>query len=85
LPESGQSDANLLILGRAVQRMREQRSMSAVELADATGMTPRRLAELETGRLDPTYDLLLVIVEGLGVQLSALMTLVEQLEESNEP
>ena len=85
MPEREHSDADLLILGRAIRRMREQMSMSADELADATGMAPRRLAALETGRLDPTYDLLLVVVEGLGVRLSALMALAEQLEQSNEP
>jgi transcriptional regulator with XRE-family HTH domain len=85
LPESEHSDAGLLILGRAIRRMREQMDMSADELSDAIGMTPRCLAALETGRLDPTYDLLLVIVERLGVRLSTLMALAEELEQSSEP
>jgi transcriptional regulator with XRE-family HTH domain len=85
LPKREHRDAGLLTLGRAIRQMREQMGMSADELSDATGMTPRRLAALETGRLDPTYDLLLVVVEGLGVRLSALMALAEQLEQSSEP
>jgi len=84
LPESGHNDADLLTLGRAIRRMREQVSMTADDLAAATGMSTQRLAALETGRLDPTYDLLLVVVEGLGVRLSALLALAEQLEGSKE-
>lgn len=85
VPESGHRDADLLILGRAVRRMREQSGMSADELADATGMSRQRVDALEAGRLDPTYELLLALAEGLGIQPSALVSLAEQLEDSDEP
>jgi transcriptional regulator with XRE-family HTH domain len=65
--------------------MREQRDMSADELAAAAGMSRQRIDALETGHLDPTYELLLALAEGLGIQPSALVTLAEQLKESNEP
>lgn len=65
--------------------MREQQSMSADELADAIEIRRQRIDALETGHLDPTYELLLAVAEGLGVQPSALVTLAEQLGESNEP
>lgn len=80
LPESGHRDADLLVLGRAVRRMREQRGMSADELAGATSMGRERVDALETGRLDPTYELLLALAEGLGTQPSALVILAEQLK-----
>jgi transcriptional regulator with XRE-family HTH domain len=85
VPDSKHRDADLLVLGQAVRRMREQRGMSADELAGAIGMSPQRIDALETGRLDPTYELLLALAEGLGIQPSALMTFAEQLKESNEP
>jgi len=85
LPESGHRDADLLVLGRAVRLMREQQSKSAKELADATGMSRHRIDELETGHLDPTYELLLELAEGLGTQPSTLVTLAEKLKESGEP
>lgn len=85
MPESRHRDADLLVLGRAVRRMREQQSMSADELADAIEIRRQRIDALETGHLDPTYELLLAVAEGLGVQPSALVTLAEQLGESNEP
>jgi transcriptional regulator with XRE-family HTH domain len=65
--------------------MREQRGMSADELAGATGIGRARLDALESGRLDPTYELLLALAEGLGIQPSALVTLAEQLKRTNEP
>jgi transcriptional regulator with XRE-family HTH domain len=82
LPESVHRDANLLVLGRAVRRIREQRRMSADDLAAATGMTRERLDALETGRLDPTYELLLALADGLDTQPSALVGLAEQLRDS---
>jgi transcriptional regulator with XRE-family HTH domain len=65
--------------------MREQRGMSADELAGAIDMRRERIEALETGHLDPTYELLLALAEGLGMQPSALVTVAEQLKESNEP
>ncbi|HEY3865851.1 MAG TPA: helix-turn-helix transcriptional regulator [Solirubrobacteraceae bacterium] len=85
LPEGGHRDPNLLVLGRAVRRMREQQGMSADELAGATGTSRHRIDALETGHLDPTYELLLALAEGLDTQPSTLVTLAERLKESNEP
>ncbi len=85
MPESRQRDADLLVLGRAVRRMREQQGMSADELAGATGMGRERVDALESGRLDPTYELLLALADGLGTQPSALVILAEQLKRTNEP
>jgi transcriptional regulator with XRE-family HTH domain len=85
LPESGHRDADLPVLGRAIRQMREQRGMSADELAGATSIGRERVDALETGRLDPTYELLLALAEGLGIQPSALVILAEQLKRTNEP
>ena len=85
LPDRGHQRAELSLLGRAVRRIREQRGMSPDELADATGMTGQRIDALETGRLDPTYESLLALADGLRVQPSALVALAEQLKESSEP
>jgi transcriptional regulator with XRE-family HTH domain len=63
--------------------MREQRGISADELADATGMHRRGIDALEAGHLDPTYELLLALADGLGVEPSALVIFAEQLKESS--
>lgn len=85
MPDSGHRDVDLLVLGRAVRRMRERRGMSADELAGAIDIGRQRIDALETGHLDPTYELLLAVAEGLGIEPSALVTLAERLKESNEP
>jgi transcriptional regulator with XRE-family HTH domain len=85
LPGSGHRRTELSLLGRAVRQMREQRGMSPDTLADATGMTRQRIDAIETGHLDPTYDLLLALAEGLRSQPSALVALAEQLRGSSEP
>jgi transcriptional regulator with XRE-family HTH domain len=65
--------------------MREQRGMSADELAEAGGVHRERLDALETGQLDPTYELLVEVAEGLGAQPSALVILAEQLDIPTDP
>jgi transcriptional regulator with XRE-family HTH domain len=85
LPESGHKDANLLALGQAVRQLRLRRAMSPGELATATGITRRRIDALEEGRVDPTYDLLLALADGLRIEPSALVILTEQLKGSDEP
>jgi transcriptional regulator with XRE-family HTH domain len=65
--------------------MREQRGMSPDGLADATGMTRQRIDAIESGRLDPSYDLLLALAEGLRSQPSALVALAERFKGSSEP
>jgi XRE family transcriptional regulator, regulator of sulfur utilization len=85
LAQSSYKEPNLLILGRAVKLMREQRGISVDELANASGVLRERIGAVEAGQLDPTYELLLKIADGLGIQPSALVTLAEHLNESHEP
>jgi transcriptional regulator with XRE-family HTH domain len=85
LTHRSNKEPNLLTLGKAVQLMREQKGMSAEELATASGVPRKRIGALEAGELDPTYELLLRVVDGLGTQPSALVTLAERLDESYEP
>jgi transcriptional regulator with XRE-family HTH domain len=82
LVQSSYKEPNLLALGRAVKLMREQRNMSADELAASSGILRERIDALEAGRLDPTYELLLEIADGLGTKPSALVTLAERLRAS---
>jgi transcriptional regulator with XRE-family HTH domain len=85
LPDSRNTDAHLLGLGRAVRQLRLRRGMSTDELATATGMTRRCIDALEYGHVDPTYELLLALADGLRIEPSALVILAEQLKTSDEP
>jgi transcriptional regulator with XRE-family HTH domain len=64
---------------------RKQRGMSAGELAEAGGIPLERVNALEAGQLNPTYELLLQVADGLGMQPSALVILAERLDASAEP
>ena len=59
--------------------------MSASKLASAIDIRRESIEALEVGHLDPSYELLLAVADGLGAQPSALVTLAEQLEQANEP
>jgi transcriptional regulator with XRE-family HTH domain len=69
-------------LGWAIRRERESKGVTAVELAEAAGITPRRLAALEAGRTRAVYDLLVAVADGLDIGLGALVTRSEEPEEA---
>jgi transcriptional regulator with XRE-family HTH domain len=71
-------EQDLVALGHAVRLLREQRRMSPKELAEAAGVERLRISTLEAGKLDPTYELLIALAEGLGVELSALLIRAEK-------
>ena len=76
---SQREEHDLRILGRAVAEIREQGGMSAEQLAGAAGVEFAQLQALEAGRVDPTYELLLVLAEALGVRASAFVIRAEAL------
>jgi len=76
-----ESRHELSLLGRAIRRMREQRGMSAEQLARATGISRQRIDTLEAGGLDPTYELLVRVAEALRTQPSILVALAERIAE----
>jgi transcriptional regulator with XRE-family HTH domain len=63
----------LVALGLAVIEAREQKGMSVAELAEAVGFKRRRLVRIEAGELDPRYDGLIALADGLGVRVAAIM------------
>ena len=79
MPTHQQPDPELVALGRAIGRLRKQRAMSTGELARATGIAASRLGALEAGEVDPTYDVLLALADGLGVPLEEFVRLARQL------
>lgn len=82
---SEHSEPHLVLLGRAVRRIREERGISVDELARASAIHRQRILALETGHLDPTYEQLLALADALGVQPSALVVSAERMDASPEP
>jgi transcriptional regulator with XRE-family HTH domain len=66
-------DRELIALGRVVRATREQKGMSVGELAAAASFKRRRLVRIEAGELDPHYDGLIALADGLGVRVAAIM------------
>lgn len=64
---------DLIALGRMLRAVREQKGMSVTELAQAAGFKRRRLLRIEAGELDPHYDGLIALADGLGVPLANLL------------
>jgi DNA-binding XRE family transcriptional regulator len=79
LPANKQPHPELVALGKAIEQLREQHAIAASELAAAVGIAPERLAALEAGAVDPAYDLLLALADGLGVRLEQLVRLAREL------
>jgi transcriptional regulator with XRE-family HTH domain len=78
--EARANELALLALGRAVRELREQRQMSADQLAAATRTTPRRIKRVEAGLVDVRYDLLVKLVKTLDVKRGELIGRMEALE-----
>lgn len=55
-----------------IKKLRLERGMTQVELAEATGVNVSVIKSQETGRSDMNYDYLLKIAEGLGVDLGEI-------------
>lgn len=67
-------EQELIALGRTIRQVREERGMSTAALAAAAGIEQQYLETLEGGGLDPRYDVLLALGDGLGVGWAALVS-----------
>jgi transcriptional regulator with XRE-family HTH domain len=66
-------DPDLIAFGRMVRAAREQKGMSVAALAEAAGFKRRRLVRIEAGELDPRYEGLIALADGLGVSVAAII------------
>ena len=85
VPESEHPQQQLVLLGQALRSLREEQGLTIDELATASAVHRQRIHALETGYLDPTYELLLALADALGVQPSALIIRAEELKTASEP
>jgi XRE family transcriptional regulator, regulator of sulfur utilization len=66
---------DLLQLGKRIQNLRAQRSMTLHDLADASSVSVSMLSAVERGQKAATVTVLDRIASGLGISLPALITL----------
>jgi len=58
--------------GVRLRAMRKQRRLTLKQVADACGLAISTLSRVERGQMSPTYDKLLQLAQGLGVDLAEL-------------
>src|ERR1700733_12762601 len=75
---------DLLMLGRAIRALREQRGLHVSELAAATGIDSTRLDALERGQLDPDLELLRKLAEGMNLRPSAFFVQAERMSRPDD-
>lgn len=64
-------------LGSAVRTIREERGLSQVQLAEATGFMQSWISNVERGRRNPSWSNVVRLAEGLGVRPSELVIRAE--------
>jgi transcriptional regulator with XRE-family HTH domain len=74
------SEANTA-LGRAVRAIREERGLSQVQLAEATGFIQSWISHLERGARNPSWNNVVRLAEGLGVSVPELAARAEALAQ----
>jgi transcriptional regulator with XRE-family HTH domain len=60
------------VVGPRLRQLREQKSLSARQVADLAGLTPAYLSRLENGRVSPTVATLARLVAAMGETMSTL-------------
>jgi transcriptional regulator with XRE-family HTH domain len=69
----------LRTLGRAIRRMRRERDLSQEAVAAVAGVHPNQVGRLERGTADVHTSTMLRIVAGIGVPLSDVARLYDEL------
>lgn len=67
-------------LGRAVQTKRQEAGIDEETLAQRSGLSASLIAEIESGRSDPTWGDMRKLAAALGVSLERLSELAEEYE-----
>lgn len=68
-------------LGRAIRRLRKDRTLSQEELGHQAGIHPTWISHIESGRANPAWGTVRRIVGVLEVPLSELVLLAEKLDK----
>ena len=74
-----------VLLGKAVYQIRKKKGLSKKSVADEGGFSTRWLADLESGRTNPTYDNLRRLALAMTISLRELMRVVEEVENHGRP
>lgn len=71
-------------LGIVIRRLRKQRDLTIESLAAASGIHTTYLSGIELGRRNPTWEVISSLAEALGVEVSEIARLTEDLARSEQ-
>lgn len=69
-------------LAEAIRRLRAERQLSQEELGLEAGIHPTWISHIESGRINPKWGNVQRIAEVLGVRLSELAAMAEEMDRS---
>jgi DNA-binding XRE family transcriptional regulator len=81
-PPNTARSAGSVALGRAVRSIREERDLSQVQLAEATGFIQSWISHLERGSRNPSWNNVVRLAAGLGISVSELAARAESAESN---
>lgn len=67
-----------VVVGRVIQRFREQKKQSQELVSGFAGIGRTHLSAIERGERKPTLETFFKIADALGVKASALMAAIEE-------
>jgi transcriptional regulator with XRE-family HTH domain len=67
------TQAELIRFGQTLRQVREREGVSVADLATRTDIDAQEINAVEAGRLDPAFDVMCALADGIGVRLSALI------------
>lgn len=73
-----ESPPELVRLGAAIKELRKRQGLKQIELATAAGMTESQISDIERGKNNPGWLLLVRLVGGLELSLSDLAEAYER-------
>lgn len=60
-------------LGEAFRRARQRAGLTQEQAAEASGIAPTYISDIERGVRNPSYELLLALAKAVGVPLSEIV------------
>lgn len=64
---------DLLSLGNRVRKIRKDRGFSQDKLSNLSHISPRHLAKIEKGQINPSFEILSALVNALSITYDALL------------
>jgi transcriptional regulator with XRE-family HTH domain len=68
----------LMWLGVAIKELRKRQGLKQIELATAAGMTESQVSDIERGKNNPGWSLLMRLMDGLGLPIGDLADAYER-------